>query len=537
MRYLGWVRGLPCAALFSWLLLGPASAQQCDNWNPFDCSHYAPGASLPTNPADRFPLGIKSPPDKTKLDYRTLYRIDVKCGATRPLPGPHEGLFARDDIFASHFIALTDQPLSSAQLPTQAKVLIPVYSVSTANANQSRFINQNCDTSFFISGREPLYIATTANQTETKTPALLTSLFFAGLKVVNPVWPLFTASAEAASILKPDIDGIAATEQPLADLFAKFDTAGTQTISAPLYVGEQQIRTAYSRTSIKATPIASVVGTNDNKFLVAFEDSLNGYADKLAGEPDETADANLCRRYGNQMLSTNFAGDDVAYGLTYVTINSGVPKTRTLACLGRQYALLSSGRFGKLWQRYQDPITPSDIQIYFADQPAPTIQKFSKPFFARLETVMAQAAANEPNLADPTRAELGKYLGDQIEVEDDMGYIAPQSSRMSSSDLIKLLADKSLTKFGCESKDAAAGGLFFAFPKDPAGNDGLYKVEDIYALRAWFGDSGKVEKIGISFEPGLVESVATPLLMWCGKGLHLKGEAQGDAKKAEPGKS
>ena len=82
-----------------------------------------------------------------------------------------EGIFNRTDVVTNHFIALTNKALTGDALPIDARVLIPVYSVGTANANQSNFTNKACNTSFFISGREPLFIAATANQTKAIRPA------------------------------------------------------------------------------------------------------------------------------------------------------------------------------------------------------------------------------------------------------------------------------------------------------------------------------------------------------------------------------
>ncbi len=527
MERIRFAGSLISGALVLWgVMAQEAKAQECVNWSVYSCKNYAPSAKPAASPQDRFPLGIISPKDEAKLDVRTLYRVDVTCNSTKLLPAAHSGIFSRTDLVTSHLVAITDQALTGTTLPTQAKALIPVYSVSTANANQANFTNRACNTSFFITGKEALFIAASTNKATSTTPSLITNLFFAGLKVFNPISPLLVGT-EAAALLKPSLDAVGATQGPLKDLFAQFNKGTTQTISTPVFVGEQNIRTEYSRTRIIVTPIASVVQTDEPSFVVAYENSLTGPSDELAKGAAEDAARDLCKRDGNQLLSRNFPAYDVAYGLTYITRTSGISKEKSVACLGDLYGPLSVESFTCpsparglkcVWNRFPDPLTLDDFKHRYPKQ------QYKVVFFKGLRNAMAKYANGVSDPAE-THAELTTYLEDEVDLENLDERLPGKGGKISAADLMQRLIDKGLTKFGCEAKDNQAAGLLFAFPGAP-GTDGLYKPDEVVALRNWIGASGKVFKVEAFFQPGLVADVAKPTLMWCGSGLHLAGPAK-----------
>lgn len=355
-----------------------------------------------------------------------------------------EGIFNRTDVVTNHFIALTNKALTGDALPIDARVLIPVYSVGTANANQSNFTNKACNTSFFISGREPLFIAATANQTKANTPSAISNLIFQGIKIFNPIAPLF-AGATAVTALTPVLNGLAATQEPLKQLFAQFDSKGTQTYSAPVYVGETNIRTPYSRTTVTVKEVPSILKTENGKFIISFEDTLKGYSDEVRVVTlNAEAVAANCRSYSGQLVSKNFPAYDVAYGLSYVTQTAGLDKKKAVPCLGKQYGLLSVKSFTCpepgtglecLWNRFnRDPLTVED----FTD-PYP-IQKYEAPFFKSLQNTMTDYAAAIAKGAEPSNADLAKYFQVRSSWRISNGWsrartgrCRPQSSCSSSS--------------------------------------------------------------------------------------------------------
>jgi len=107
------------------------------------------------------------------------------------------------------------------------------------------------------------------------------------------------------------------------------------------------------------------------------------------------------------------------------------------------------------------------------------------------------------------------------------GFWPARKAKITSDEFAEQLSASNYTKFGCETKDAQAAGLLFGFPPEP-GQDGLYQGDKIVALRSWIGESGKVFKVEVFFQPGLVVDVAKPNLMWCGRGLHVAGKSEPD---------
>jgi hypothetical protein len=534
MRIACGIVGLAQTALLLCFSTTAATAQECVKWSTYSCMDYAPGVKPPAKPDEELAVSVVPTKDKTILDPRKLYRVDVTCNSTRVLPAPSQGIFSRTDVVASHFIAITDQALTGPTLPTQARVLIPVYSVSTDNANKADFINKACNTSFFIPGSKRLYVAATVNRTQNTKPSLITSLFFTGLKIVNPVWPLFVGS-EAAALLKPKIEGIAATEGPLQELFSHFKSGETVTTSERIYLGERNIRTDYSRTTIKVSPIPSLIQTNHPDFVVAFEESLTGYSDKLA-VPANTAETDevLCKQFGNQLLAQTFPTEDVAYGLSYITRTAGLDKAKSIACLGDEYGLVSVESFtcpppGEglkcLWNRFPNPLVVANFK-----NPYP-IQKYEAPFFKGLRNALNDYAEAGPNGDDASRAELAKYLQDEIEFEDADDLVEGKDGKISSDEFARQLVANDYKKFGCPAKDSQAAGLLLGFPPKPGAGD-LYQGDSVVTLRNWIGESKKVFKVEALLEPGLAEAAAKPTLMWCGKGVHLA--ATPEPKKEAP---
>ena len=523
---------LMIAVAFISLSPGQAQAQECVSWSTFSCTDKKPVTTPAAQQEGAIRLGIISPRDAVKPDVRKLYRVDVTCNSTRILPAPREGIFNRSDVVTTHLIAITGKALTGQELPTDAKVLIPVYSVSTAKANQSDFTNKACNQSFFISGREPLFIAATANQTRTNTPGVISNLLYSGIKLFNPIAPLF-AGATAMAALQPILNGIAATQEPLKQMFSQFDSKGTQTYSAEVYVGETNVRTPYSRTTVTVTPILSIIKTNNGNFIVAFEDALKGFYEE-ARAPALSVDAVAadCRSYGGQLQAKSFPADDIAYGLSYITRTAGLDKAKLVACLGKEYGLVSVSSFvctppaaglTCIWDKSKEDAPTADDFT----SPYP-IQTYKAPFFKGLRNAMAKYA--ESGGGEPAKTELAKFFDSEITLDNLDERLPGEGGKVTAADLMQRFVQKDLTRFGCLSKDTQAAGLIFAFPRQ-AGERDLYKPEDVVALRNWIGKSDKVVKVEAFFQPGLVTDVAKPTLSWCGPGLHLAAPPNEEKKE------
>ena len=532
----------PIFALIILLLPERGGAQECIKWGTQVCADEKPATTPAAQGAGAARLRI-FPPGKNpaELDVRKLYRVDVTCNSTGILPAPHEGIFNRTDVVTTHVIAITSKALTADALPTDAKVLIPVYSVSTAKANRSDFTNKACNQSFFVSGRDPLFLAATVNQTQTNTPSIISNLLYQGIKLFNPIAPLVLGATTVAA-LQPVLNGIAATQDPLKQMFERFDAKGTQTYSSPLYVGETNIRAPYSRTTVNVKEVPSIIQTDNGRFIVSYEDLWAGFSDELkTANTDEAAAKKLCAHNANLMILGNFPAYDVAYGLTLISRTAPLEPFTTLACLGKPFAVLAVKEFQPLWQKFKDvtrPITQADIDQYFPkeDQAYP-LQRYHPVFFKRLRNAMTAYAGSIPNPSDARDAALAESLEDKVELSDSDRVLGDNDSIVvSPRELMQRLNTKGFTKFGCESKDNLAAGLLFGFPPKPkTGED--YEDGEALPLRFWIGPSGKIVKVDAMFQPGLVSDVAKPTQMWCGPGLHLAGKPKAeDAGKAEPKK-
>lgn len=524
MRVARSIVALAQAALVACLFAGGAKAQQCVEWSKYSCAD-KPKSGVPAPGSDVIRLGVTLPKGELiGLDPLKLYQVDIACRVAQRLPAAREGIFNRTDVVTTHVIAITGKRLTKPELPTNAKVLIPVYSVSTAKANQWDFVNKTCDQSFFVSGRKSLFISATANQTRKNSPGAFSNLLYSGLKLFNPIWPLF-AGATAVAAVQPILNGIAATEAPLKEMFSQFDASGTQTYSYPLYVGETIVPTTYTRTTVTVKEVPSVVQTDNKDFITGFESSLAGFATEVRN-PQVTAEfvASYCGSDANQLLNQSFPRYDVAYALTFITRIANLDKEKSVACIGKDYGLLSVEKFTCppsklkcLWTRFPNPLTVAD----FPD-PDP-IQKFDLSFFKGLRNALDAYAWAGPDGDDASRASLAEFVQDEIEFEDLDGLVEGGNGKITMVEFAKQLVSSNYTKFGCPTKDPQAAGLLFGFPPSPAA-DGLYHGEDVVAFRTWRGNPpkpGKIFKVEALFQPGLAEAAARPTLMWCGKGLHL----------------
>jgi hypothetical protein len=508
-------------------------AQECVQWSKYSCDE---GPKRPTSatPPETVRLGILLPKDRVEPDPRKLYQVDVTCNTTQLLPAANRGIFNRSDVVTSHVVAITNKALTGPALPTDAKVLIPIYSVSTAQANQSNFTNDACNQSFFVSGAERLFIAATANQTRTNSPSGLSKMLYTGLKLFNPIAPLF-AGAEAVAAVQPILNGIASTQAPLQEMFSHFDAAGTQTFSGRVFVGETNVRTEYSRTTIKVQEVPSIVQTANGRFIVSFEESLKGYSDELEKVTDEGGAKAKCDKDANLLLQRNFPGYDAAYGLTLVTRTAGLSPEWTLACLGKPYAMLSIKEFQPLWQKFKDrtrPITQADIDQYFENELPYPIQRYRSDFFRHLRNAMTDAAGS--NAPDEQRTSLAKYFDDQIELRNSDRLLdgSDTPTTIASTDFVPKLTAKGITKFGCDGKDAQAAGILFGFKDKPKSGE-TYKDDEPIAIRTWIGQSGKITRVDVFSQPGLAEAVAKPTLMSCGRGIRLAGAEAGREEEAK----
>lgn len=470
------------------------------------CEFYLPnGECGPAVTAPDANAGLKNNPDlltirvpqKAVLVKDALYTVNLTCNrvAYNTVNNPW-GLFVNKQRTTSHIIAITNQRLASNQLPSDARATVAVYSVSDGTQNSNTFINDGCNISFVLSGKDSAFLAATTNQSDTNTPGVLTNAIFDFVKLTLSVVPLFTGTT-FASHWAPSFNQAVADQPTLANIFTQLDKGNTVTKAADLYEGKTTITTPYSSVDIVISRIKSLIDLHNDRFTSDFEKVVetakpNLKLDTLSGDGLDSQ----CAGFAGDLLSRNFSTTDVAYALAYATLLFGLDKEKTLTCLGSNYALPALNHQA-LWTKFNSkgaPYNAVDVKTRFQDDDA---AKPAQPAFSKVQDnplQHAQAALGaylqlSPNQITPavTNA-LAKYFSSAFVIEDlsdigfDDGAVAPDQFAMKVA-----IAAKHV---GCLTSDTEAVAVFFAFKG--AGTNGQYSPTDAVAIRVWVDEYRKI---------------------------------------------
>lgn len=512
------------AVLFSISFTAPAQSQECTGLSIGGvCLIGNRPEARSLDPADKDQLLRIIPPKQRRLpNPDELYKVDLSC-ASIGSPGLIDwGPFVQTSVTTSHIVALTPTRLSSSQLPSDAKAAVTVFSVSGDKKSRSIFKNEKCDTSFAVSGRDKLFIAATANKTDTNQPGPLAAGVAGLIQVALPILPLFAGVGPATNVLK----AASQANDPLTKLYSQLDRGNTVTQSQPLYQGVNTVRTPYSTVKVSLSKIKSV--TQDPDLIGPYENIVKDayttlkIADKAVGDLAES-----CRRFDALMRDRNLSPDDISYGLVLLTLLSGFDQTKTLTCMGSDYALSGLSHVA-LWKRYMEkPVydAGSAKAFFYRDDlsPRPPHKEFAR-VQKRLEFAM-YALGGYTLSRGQNRGDVDSFFTDKIYVVNFPGtpFDGPtEGAFWTRDDFLKrfISADPSAAfRIACLTSDTEGDGLFLAFSAKPP-NQPVFADDDAVALRVWLDGDGRIGWVTLQQNVDLVEK-AVPASRFCGKNLKV----------------
>ncbi|MBI1308961.1 MAG: hypothetical protein GC129_03740 [Proteobacteria bacterium] len=457
-------------------------------------------------------LSIK--PRGKALVKDALYIVDLRCGPVRydSVNNPW-GLFVEKNRVTSHIVAITKQRLSSKELPKDARAAVTVFSVTDGVQTKDTFINKGCRNTFVLSGRDPVFLAATANQTSTNKPGPVTNILFGLVKIALSVGPLFHGTT-FESHWQNEFKAASDNQPTVGNIFTQFDRGETVTESSDLFEGKTTVNTPYSTVTVTISRIKSLVELGNDRFTSDFEATVEGAKaqlklDTLTG----AALASQCGGFAADLLARNLGATDVAYALGYASSLFALDRDKTLTCVGSDYALPAlnhKAMWDKLHPGKGAPYDANDVESKFAggDIPKPAQPDYSaikdNPL-QRLQNALGGylkgfAENSAPNFAAATR-----YFAASVHVEDFSGTLGFEDEPMAPQVFGTALA-KVATRVGCATSDTEAVAVFFAF-KAPSGDGGKYRVTDALAIRVWLGKGRKViwAKVTSDDAPGLLE--------------------------------
>lgn len=512
-------------ALFLMILLpGIANAKCTDSVTDlFQCAFGKPPAANHMPDTDK--LQSISHSTHTPLNKGDMYAATIICSVDDKFDGPEWNPFVSTNLVTSHIVALTTSRLAKQDLPTpdKSRASITVFSVAGDDKSKNVFLNKNCRTEFLISGRETLFVATTANQATTNSPGVVTNLIYQVIQVAIPILPLIKGTALATTILTD----VAKTEDPLKKVFTELDKGLTVTKSDDLFLGDNIVTTPYSRVNIRINKVKSLLGPAYSDYLKVFEDATDAAEANLqldsAGDPKKK-----CEDFATGLRGRNFAASDIAYALVSVSQAASLDKKKTLDCIGAKYVLAAlDTAVASAWDRYGDVLyTKADAKSYFAKESGgaiPAQPKFTA-FKNRLEYATAAIGGYLQRLGGGP-SKVPDYYSTPIHLSNktDMYSDNTGESDLPLADVMKNLVDKKFRRAGCLMSDNDAVAAFALF----RGTDGnakqrQFSVDDSIIMRVWYNENQSIGWIDLSFDADALEkAMSGKPTRFCGPNLEV----------------
>lgn len=455
-------------------------------------------------------LEIRPPAQKKELIKDALYTVRLNCRNVNfnPQNNPWH-LFVEKTRTTSHIIAITNTRIANNQLPTDARAALTVFSVTDSLRNSNTFLNTGCNTSFVIGGKDKIYLAATANQSDSNKPGVLTNIVFELIKITLSIGPLFT-NTNFSSHWKAPLEATKDTQEPLGKIIEQLSTGVTVTKPADLYEGMTVVSTPYSRVDITISRIKSLVELGNDRFTGDFEKLIEQARGEL--KLNTLADAALtsqCQRFAADLISKNLAATDAAFALGYATKLFQLNRKMTLDCLGPNYALPAL-KYKSMWDRQGgSPYNEEDVRSYFVSTPPWPIQpNFEVVRSVPLERAISALSAyvkSAPALRSDINARLEKYFSNAVKVENFLDLFDFEVREIPPSAIAEKLAEQSRTVIGCLTSDTEGLAVFFAFKPTPAVAGAKHAPSESIALRVWLDANQKVARAKIIEDPGALE--------------------------------
>lgn len=509
------MRALAFVVFATFFACGGARAEVggCNIFIPGDCaSAEKPDATAKSLASNQGLLSVK--PQGKALVKDALYVVDLQCGPVRydSVNNPW-GLFVEKNRVTSHIVAITKQRLNSKELPKDARAAVTVFSVADGVQTKDTFINKGCRNTFVLSGRDPVYLAATANQTDTNKPGPVTNILFGLVKIALSVGPLFQGTT-FESHWQGEIKAAGDNQPTVSNIMTQFDRGETVTEASDLFEGKTTVKTPYSTVTVTISRIKSLVELGNDRFTSDFEATIEDAKAKLKLDTlTGAALASQCASFAADLLARNLSAADVSYALAYASNLFALDRDNALTCIGSDYALPAL-KHQAMWNKFRSgkgaPYDARDVETKFAggDIPKPAQPDYRVIKDNPLQRLQAALSGYLKGVADnsaPNIAAAEQYFSPSVHAEDFSASLGFEDADMAPGAFVSALA-KVATRAGCATSDTEAVAVFFAF-KSPSGDGGKYRGSDALAIRVWLGPGRKVvwAKVTTDDAPALLE--------------------------------
>jgi hypothetical protein len=514
------------------LLMSPANAACGDSLDFIGDCIFGKPATGQGMPQDERMLSIRHS-SNVKLNKTDLYAVTITCHVNDLLHNVDWNPFVEANLVTSHMIALTTTRLAQADLPTpdKSRATITAFSVSGDNKSRKVFLNKECRSTFLVSGRETLFLAATANQTTTNTPGPVTRLIYEAIQVAIPILPLIKGTALASTI----VTNAGKTQDPLKAVITELDKGRTFTKSDNLYVGNNVIRTPYSRVVVNISKIKSLLDKGNDDFLTIFEDATDAAETSLSLNTASNLSVK-CGEFAAGLKGRNFSPSDIAYALVLVTQAANLSRDSTLDCMSSRYALPAlEDRISPAWNRYSGRnYTKADAISKFADGGGVVVAqpKFEK-WAVQLRVLVAVMGGYLQSGGRQT-IDWSKFYTDPVHIINTTAFYSTEfgDSDPPLTTLLATLVEKNFKRAGCLTSDTDALAAFSLFrSNDSAKNQ--FDPKDTIAVRVWYNEKQRISRLMIDYDPDVLEKALNgKKLRTCGEDLLVSGAGGSVAAKA-----
>lgn len=494
------------AAFFSFLFLfSPAQAACGDSINFIgDCLFGKPatGQGMPLN---NQMLTIRHS-SSVKLNKSDLYAVTIDCHVDDVLSGSSWNPFVETNLVTSHMIALTTSRLAQADLPTpdKSRATITAFSVSGDDKSRKVFLNKHCRSTFLVSGRETLYLAATANQATTNTPGPVTRLIYSAIQVAIPILPLI----QGTSLVSTIVGDVAKTQDPLKTVIAELDKGRTFTKSDDLYVGNNVIRTPYSRVVVSISKVKSLLDKGNEDFLKIFEDATDAAETALALNSPGVNFNTKCGEFAASLKGRNFSPTDIAYALVLVTQAAHLSRNSTLECMTSSYALQAlDDRNLPAWNRYSGKnYTQADATSYFAVGGGAIVAQPKFKEWAVSLGIMVKVMGAYLQSGGTQTVDWSRYYTDPVHLTNTATFYSKDygESDPTLANFLTTLVEKKFRRAGCLTSDTDSLAAFILFRTDDP-NKKQFDAADTIAVKLWYNEKQRISRLQLDYDPDVLE--------------------------------
>lgn len=461
----------------------------------------------------RLAINAKS---KNLLFKDSLYVVDLQCNGVRyQSKNDPWAIFVEKTRATSHIIAITDRQIGDKELPKDGRAYITVYSITDGARNKSTFINQSCSQPFVLSGRQNVWLSATALQGDTNKPSVLTSFLYSVVHIALSVGPAIKDWTRFNNDWKDPLKGVNDTDDDIKSIIALLDKVEVSTKSDPLRQEKTEITTPYSSVTANVYRIESIVRHGIKRFRKNHADPLlddfKKAVEAMHGQVKlgDVALANLptkCAAYAESLKALNFSTDDIAFALSYILVQSGVSidRDKTIACLGRKYALLAlrPDIVEFAWDKDDGPpYREQDVKAALLTGPVLPPQpdyKIIKTAIQNAVNAVGGYLKSTPGERTKLTSSLATFFTPSIEIENISTALQLENS-VNAIALADRFAEKA-GRIGCTTSDAVEGAavtFLFLRKGNSAADQTKFKDNDALALHLWVDGDRKITHIRI----------------------------------------